>query len=147
MARFEHEVVIERSPADVFTYLTDLEKLPEWQSSIVEVRREDEGPLEAGARFTEVRRVAGRSIESTIEVAALEPDREFRLRVVEGPLPGTVRHLVEAAGDATRLKVVGELTGGGLRSLAGPLLERAAKRETVGDLRRLKEVLEARGAS
>jgi uncharacterized membrane protein len=147
VGRFEHQVVIERAPADVFAYLTDLERLPEWQASIVEVRRQDEGPLRAGTRFTEVRRVAGRRIESTIEVAALESGREFALRVVEGPVPGTVSHLVEAAGDATRLTVVGELTGGRLRSLAGPLLERAAKRETVGDLRRLKEVLEARGAS
>lgn len=147
MARFEHEVVIERPPADVFAYLTGLENLPEWQASIVEIWREDEGPLREGARFTEVRRVAGRRIESTIEVAALEPDRELALRVVKGPVPGTVRHLVEADGEATRLRVVGDLTGGGLRSLAGPLLERAAKRETVSDLRRLKEVLEARGAS
>ena len=143
MARFEHEIVIGRSPTDVFAFLTDLDNLPEWQQSIVEIRREDDGPLEAGARFTEVRRVAGRRIESTIEVAALEPQREFSLRVVEGPVPGTVRHLLEADGAATRLTVVGELTGGGLRSLAGPLLERAARRETERDLRRLKEVLEA----
>jgi uncharacterized membrane protein len=147
MARFEHEVVIARPPAEVFAYLTDLDKLPEWQQSILEIRREDDGPLEAGARFIEVRRVAGRRIESTIEVAALEPQREFALRVVEGPVPGTVRHLLEADGPATRLTVVGELTGGGLRSLAGPLLERAAKRETVADLRRLKQVLEASGAA
>jgi uncharacterized membrane protein len=145
LARFEHEVVIERSPADVFAYLTDLENLPEWQGSIVEIRPEEDAPLHEGARFTEVRRVAGRRIESTIEVAALEPGRELALRVVEGPVPGMVRHLVAADGEATRLTVVGELTGGGLRSLAGPLLERAARRETERDLRRLKEVLEASG--
>jgi uncharacterized membrane protein len=142
VGRFEHEVTIERAPADVFAYLTELGNLPEWQSSIVEIRREDDGPLGVGERFAEVRRVAGRRIESTIEVAALEPDREFALRVVDGPVPGTVRHLVAADGQATRLTVVGELTGGGLRSLAGPLLERAAKREGERDLLRLKQVLE-----
>src|SRR5687767_8377627 len=143
MARFEQKVVIERPLGEVFAYLTDLEKLPEWQSSIVEIRREDDRPLEAGTRFTEVRRVAGRRIESTIEVAALEPEREFSLRVVEGPVPGTARHLLEAEGAATSLTVLGELTGGGLRSLAGPLLERAARREAERDLRHLKQVLES----
>jgi uncharacterized membrane protein len=142
VGRFEHEVTIERAPADVFAYLTDLDNLPEWQASIVEIRREDDGPLGVGTRFTEVRSVAGRRIESTIEVTALEPDREFALRVVEGPVPGTVSHLVAAEGQATRLTVVGELTGSGLRSLAAPLLERAAKREGERDLRRLKQVLE-----
>jgi uncharacterized membrane protein len=143
VARFEQEIVIERPPDEVFDYLSDLANLPEWQSSIVEVRREDDAPLREGARFTEVRRVAGRRIESTIEVATLEPGREFALRVVDGPLPGTVRHLVSAEGDATRLTVLGELGGGGLRSLAGPLLERAARHEAKSDLRRLKQVLEA----
>lgn len=142
MAQFEREIVIERTPGDVFAYLTDLANLPEWQSSIAEIRHEEEGPLREGARFVEVRRVAGRRIESTIEVATLEPEREFALRVVEGPLPGTVRHLLAPESGATRLTVVGELGGGGLRSLAGPLLERAARREAEGDLRRLKRVLE-----
>jgi uncharacterized membrane protein len=143
VARFEQEIVIERPPGEVFAYLSDLANLPEWQSSIVEIRREDDGPLREGARFTEVRRVAGRRIESTIEVATLVPGREFALRVVEGPLPGTVRHRVSAEGGATRLTVRGELGGGGLRSLAGPLLERAARHEAKSDLRRLKQVLEA----
>ena len=87
--------------------------------------------------------MAGRKLESTIEVTTLEPDRELTLRVVSGPVPGTVRHLLEPAGDGTRLKIVGELAGGGLRGLAGPLLERAARREVESDLRRLKQVLEA----
>jgi uncharacterized membrane protein len=142
VVRFEQEIVIERPPGEVFAYLSDLANLPEWQSSIAEVRRQDGGPLREGARFTEVRRVAGRRIESKIEVATLEPGRELALRVVKGPLPGVVRHLVEPADEGTRLTVVGELGGGGLRSLAGPLLERAARREAEGDLRRLKQVLE-----
>jgi uncharacterized protein YndB with AHSA1/START domain len=143
VARFEQEVVIARSPADVFGYLTDLANLPEWQGSVVEIRRDDDGPLRAGAGFTEVRRVAGRRLESTIEVTTLEPERELTLRAVSGPVPGMVRHLLEPAGDGTRLRLVGELEGGGLRGLAGPLLERAARREAAHDLRRLKQVLEA----
>jgi carbon monoxide dehydrogenase subunit G len=141
--RFEREIVIDRPPAEVFAYLSDLANVPEWQGSVVELRPEADAELREGARFTEVRRVAGKRIESTIEVAVLEPGRELTLRVVEGPVPGTVRHLVEPEGDATRLTVKGELAGGGLRSLAGPLLERAARREAEGDLRRLKQTLEA----
>jgi uncharacterized membrane protein len=140
--RFEQEVVIARPPDDVFAYLSDLGNLPEWQTSVTELHADDEGPLEEGARFTEVRRVAGKRIESRLEVETIAPGRELALRVVTGPVPGTVRHLLEAAGDGTRLRVIGELSGGGLRGLAGPLLERAARREAAADLRRLKQVLE-----
>jgi uncharacterized membrane protein len=141
--RFEQEVRIGRPPADVFTYLTDLANLPEWQGSVVEVRRDDDGPLRTGARFTEVRRLAGRRLESTVEVVTLDPDRELTLRAIAGPAPGTVRHVLEPDSEGTRLRIVGELAGGGLRGLAGPLLERAARREVENDLRRLKRLLEA----
>lgn len=141
--RFEHEVVIARPPAEVFAYLSDLANLAEWQGSVREVVPDEPGPLREGARFTEVRRVAGRRIESKLEVETLAPDRELALRVVSGPMPGSVRHLLEPVGDAkTKLRIVGELSGGGLRGLAGPLIERAARREAEADLRRLRQVLE-----
>lgn len=144
MPRFEQEIEIACAPAEVFAYLAELRHLPEWQGSVQEIEPEDDGPLREGARFTEVRRVAGRRIESTLEVETLAPDRELTLRVVSGPVRATIRHVLEPAGEGTRLQVVGELAGGGLRGLAGPLLERAARREGQADLRRLKQVLEAR---
>jgi uncharacterized protein YndB with AHSA1/START domain len=142
MARFEQEIVIDRSPEDVFAYLSDLANLPEWQGSVAEVVPDEAGPLLEGAQFTEVRRVAGRRLESRLEVETLAPARELTLRVVSGPVPGTIYHLLDPVGDATRLRLVGELAGGGLRGLAGPLLERAARREAEADLRRLKRLLE-----
>jgi len=143
MARFEREIEIGCPPADVFAYLADLGRLPEWQGSVEEIVPDEEGPLREGAGFTEVRRVAGRRLESRLEVETLDEGHELTLRVVSGPVPGRVRHLLEPAGDGTRLRLVGELVGGGLRGLAGPLLERAAKREADADLRRLKSVLES----
>jgi uncharacterized membrane protein len=145
VARFEQEVVIARPPSEVFAYLAELANLPAWQGSVTEIVPDEEGLLREGSRFTEVRRVAGRRLESRLEVETLAPDRELTLRVVSGPVPGTIRHLLEPAGDGTRLLLAGELAGGGLRGLAGPLLERAARREAQADLRRLKRVLEARG--
>jgi uncharacterized protein YndB with AHSA1/START domain len=141
---FEREIVIARPPAEVFAYLADLRHLPEWQGSVEEVRPAGDAPLRQGARFAEVRRVAGRRVESTLEVETHDPGRELTVRVVSGPVRGSIRHLFEETGDGTRLRIVGTLAGGGLRGLAGPLLERAARREAEADLRRLKQLLEAR---
>jgi uncharacterized membrane protein len=143
VAGFEREIVIARAPGEVFAYLADLRNLPEWQGSVEEVRPEADGPLRQGSRFAEARKVAGRRVESTLEVATHDPDRELTVRVVSGPVRGSIRHLLEPSGDGTRLRIVGRLEGGGLRGLAGPLLERAARREAEADLRRLKQVLES----
>jgi uncharacterized protein YndB with AHSA1/START domain len=41
--RFEREIVIDRPPAEVFAYLSDLANVPEWQGSVVELRPEADG--------------------------------------------------------------------------------------------------------
>ncbi len=40
--RADHTLVIERRREDVFAYLTDVESLPEWQSSVLEARKHTE---------------------------------------------------------------------------------------------------------
>ncbi len=106
------------------------------------MRLEREGELEVGSRFTEVREFMGRRVESMMEVTSLEPERDFSFRVVKGPVPFAVRHLLAPAGEGTRLTLQGEGEPGGFFKLAGPLVGRAVKRQSAADLARLKEVLE-----
>ena len=108
--RAEHEVTIDRPPADVFTLLTDLDRVPEWQSSL--------------------------------EVTAFEPAREFSLRVLSGPLPFHVKHRLEAAGEGTRLRVTGEAEAGGFFGFAERLVERRARRQFERDFSAFKGLLE-----
>ncbi|MGH3103005.1 MAG: SRPBCC family protein [Gaiellaceae bacterium] len=140
--RYESSIEIERSPDEVFTFLTDLRNLPAWQPSVVATRAE--GTLAPGGTFSETREFLGKRIESTLEVVALEPGRELTLRVVEGPVPLTIRHLLEEVGTGTRLTLTGEGEPGGLFRLAAPLAGRAVKRQAGEDLRRLKRLLEER---
>ena len=142
MPRFEHEIVVARPPADVFAYLADLRNLPTWQSSLVEVRPHDDSADGTGSRFTEVRSVAGRRIESTAEVAAYEPERELTLRVVSGPFPATVRHLLAPAPEGTRLRVEFEVQVKGMLAFAGGMIERQARRQAERDLEQLRQALE-----
>ena len=106
----EHSVVIDRPPADVFRYLTDVEKLPEWQASAIAVSAE--GEMRVGTRLRETRNFIGRQAESMLEVTEYEPDRKFSLRVLSGPLPFEVRHTLTPEDGGTRLDWVGEAPGG-----------------------------------
>jgi hypothetical protein len=49
MAAIVESIEISRRPEDVFAYVTDPSRLPEWQESVVSVRREDV-PLSRWAR-------------------------------------------------------------------------------------------------
>jgi uncharacterized protein YndB with AHSA1/START domain len=140
--RMEHTVLIERPPEEVFAYLTDVSKLPEWQSSASEARVEGEMGLRA--RVYEVRTLLGRRGESTLEVTEFEPDRKFSLAVVEGPLQFEVRHTLSEASGATRLDWVGEADTSRFPRLAVSMVAGAVEAQFKADLERLKRLLEAR---
>ena len=136
----EHTVRIDRPPADVFTYLTDVKKLPEWQSSAVEASAE--GEMGVGTRIRETRNFLGRRAESTLEVIEYEPGRKFSLRVLTGPLPFEVRHELAPENGGTRLDWVAEADTSRFPKLAVRMMAGTAERQFKGDLARLKQVLE-----
>jgi uncharacterized protein YndB with AHSA1/START domain len=139
--RMEHSVVIERPPAEVFSYLTDPANVPEWQSTALEAI--SEGPMQQGARMSEVRKFLGRKMETTLEVTAYEPGRRFGLKVISGPVPFSVDQTLEPMNGGTRIDVVLEGEPGGFFKLAEPLVERALRRQVEADFAQLKDILEA----
>lgn len=56
MIRIELPVAVARPVPDVLAYVTDLERLAEWQSNVVSVTKETDGPMGPGTRLREVRR-------------------------------------------------------------------------------------------
>jgi carbon monoxide dehydrogenase subunit G len=139
--RYTASIEIARPPEDVFSYVADLANLPAWQQSARSA--EAEGELGVGVTFVETREFLGREVESHGEVTAFEPGRELSLRITGGPVQLTVRHVFEASGDGTRLTIEAEGEPAGMLRLAGPLAQRAARRQADDDLRRLKRILES----
>jgi uncharacterized protein YndB with AHSA1/START domain len=142
MASFEMTVDIARPPADVFAYLTDLSKLPEWQTTASGA--EVDGAVRQGARIRERRHFLGRDLRTELEVTAYEPPHRFDVRSAGGPVSFGIRHTLTAAGGGTRLRAEVDVTVGRMMRLAahGPL--KIAEREFRSDFTRLKELLEAR---
>ncbi len=144
MIHLQHEIVVDRPVSEVFSYVTDVSNLPEWQGGVLEARQESEGAVGVGTRFAEVRKFLGRRIESTLEVTEHEPDRIFSLKVTSGPVPFEVRHTFEAADGGTRIRIEGEAEPGGFFKMAEPLVGRQATRTFEHDFATLKDVLEGR---
>ncbi len=140
MLRIELTVEIARPPAEVFDYLSDVERLPDWQSSAVAAHAD--GALCKGARVSERRRLLGRELDTELEVTGYEPPRRLTLRSHGGPVRVTVDHVLAAGGGGTVLHVAAEAEPGGFMKLAEPLLARTAEQEFRSDFDRLKEILE-----
>ena len=143
MIRIELTVEIACPPENVFAALTDLEHLPDWQSSAVSSK--PDGTLAVGTRIRERRRLMGRELDNELEVTAYDPPRRFALEGRSGPVPLSIDHeLVENDGK-TVLRVHAQAEPGALYKLAEPMIKRTAEQELRTDFERLKGRLEAGG--
>jgi uncharacterized protein YndB with AHSA1/START domain len=142
MIRLECSLFIDRPLEEVFAFTTDPARLPEWQRSAVEAK--PDGPMRPGATIAETRSFLGRRIVSSLEVDRYEPPHKLTLSARSGTRRFRFEQTTEAEDAGTRISLVVEGEPGSLFSLAGPLLERALRRELEGDAARLKRVLEAR---
>ena len=140
MVTVEHTIEIDRPIDEVFAYLTDVQRLPEWQSSVTWVQPPES--MAAGARVEELREFMGRRAKSTLEVDAYEPPARFALRAVEGPVRYDVDHRLQDVGGRTRMAVVGTAKVPGMLSFAARPLVKGIERQLRADLGRLKELLE-----
>jgi carbon monoxide dehydrogenase subunit G len=143
MIRFELSVDIDRPVHEVWEYLTDPERVPEWQSSAESSHQITDGPMGVGTHLRDERRFMGRRATSEVEVTEYEPERLFTLHGLSGPVRFTVRHRLSENGDGTRLDVEAEADPGGIGRFMRPMIERAAGHELRGDFDRLKQKLES----
>ena len=142
MPGFALTVDIGRAPADVFAYLTDVSKLPEWQGTAASA--EADGAVRQGARIRERRRFLGRDVRTELEVTAYEPPRRFDVRSCNAPVSFTIRHRLEPAGGGTRLHADVDVKIGAMMRIPAQAPLKLAEREFRADFDRLKEILEAR---
>ncbi len=143
--RIEESVQINRPLEEVYEYVANPENLPEWAGTAIEVRKDTPGPLLEGSTFTTVGKFLGRRFETPFEVTAHESPRRHAHKSTGGPFPLEWTLTFEELPGGTRLTQVAEGEPGGFFKLAGPLLERAVRRQFRTDLANLKDLLEAQG--
>ena len=145
--RVEESVEINRPVEEVFSYASDPEHFPEWSGIILEAHKEKPGePIAQGDRFTTVSKFLGRTFETPFEVTAHEHNRRHSHKSKGGPLVQEYTSTFEeTAQGGTRFTQIVEGEPGGFFRLAGPLLERAGRRQFRADLETLKDLLEAQG--
>lgn len=140
MPSFEVTVEVARPPAEVFAYLTDVSKLPEWQATASETSVD--GAVRAGARIRERRQFLGRDVRTELEVTTYEPPQRFDVETRGGPVSFSIRHMLSPTPEGTRVRAEVDVQLSRMMRIAaqGPL--KVAEREFRSDFARLKQLLE-----
>ncbi|ARP72581.1 hypothetical protein LK07_25605 [Streptomyces pluripotens] len=147
MSAFHEEIDIDRTPGDVWAYVTDPNRLPEWQQSAVSVEQLDDGPLALGSRLRITRHVGRRDMPMTMRITEFEPPRTWGMRGIDGPVRGLVHGEVTPLADGrTRVTMDLDFEGHGIGKVLVPLVVRPqVRKELPHNERLLKEHLEHTG--
>ena len=144
MAPIVVSVEISRRPEDVFAYVTDPSRLPEWQASAVKVQA-DGAPTQVGTRAVVTRQAGPREMDMAVEVDEFNPPRSWGVRGVDGPVRGNVKGRIEPLdhGARSRVTINLEFEGHGIGRLLVPLIvRRQAQKEMPQNVQMLKQRLE-----
>ena len=141
MINFEETVRIHCPVERVFAFIVDDKNLRNWQTGLVENELLTEGPLQAGTRFREVRRMGPREAEIQGEITSFVPNELFATRTLTQPHV-TVSYTLEPANGETRITYRFTMTTKGFMRLIEPLFAASIMKDSAADLAKLKRILE-----
>ncbi len=141
MVKVEISLHINRPVAEVFKYMNDPTKMPEWNSTIEEATP-SETPVKVGTRVRSRLRMLGRKIEGTYEVVELEPNRRV-VNKSDEPFPWKAIITFQSENGGTRLVSAAEGELGGFFKLSEPIFARIMKKQLQAQYETAKELLEA----
>jgi carbon monoxide dehydrogenase subunit G len=142
--RVEETFSVGRPPEVVFDYLTNPERLADWQTSKTSVEQLTPGAPGLGTRVRErTKPPRGKEFEQIVEFTEFERPARVHMHIVEGPYPidGTWSFAPEGDGTGVHFVAEGELRG--VLRLLQPVARRVIARQLAGYHRNLRRNLES----
>jgi carbon monoxide dehydrogenase subunit G len=131
MARYHATIDTDRSPQDVFAYLSDFSSAAEWDPGVVEAERVTGAALGEGAEFRLVAEFLGRRTPLTYRIVEYDPPHAVTFLGENATVTSRDRITFEAIAGGTRVTYDADLRLKGPLQIADPLLKLAFDR--VGD--------------
>ena len=115
-----------------------------WYRNIESVEWLTPGPVDVGSRIQFVARFLGRTLRYIYEVRELETGMRLVMSTADGPFPMETTYAWEdVEGGVTRMVLRNRGEPAGFAKVSAPILARAMRRANEGDLRQLKQIMEA----
>jgi hypothetical protein len=148
--RVESEIVIERPPKVVWSWIDDSKKTPLWMKGLIDDVAITPPPTRVGSQFRMRIREGFKTAEYVREITAYEPERSLSVRFCGGPYERMAMQShfrLEDLGGRTRLRfAMGCEPQGGMIKLLAPLFALFARAQSKRFGRKLKELAESEAA-
>jgi uncharacterized protein YndB with AHSA1/START domain len=142
VASFSHTVSIPKPPAEVFPWLLEVDKVPQWTTRLQSYDVLGDGTLRQGARIRQVLTVGGRPLDVEIEITRYEPPGFADSRFSTNGLDVETTYTLRESGGGTELTQTLEGKANGFKArLLVPVVQPKLEEKLTEDLGRLRELL------
>ena len=142
--RVERSATIDQPVDRVFEYVSIPVNDPTWVPASLRHEMLSPAPMRVGSITEEDVRFLGRRMRYAWEITHYEPPTAFALRSISGPIPASIRVLLESLdGARTKVILVGEVHLRGVYKPMGLVMRWGARRQFGTQLRTLKNLLES----
>jgi len=143
MRSFSLQSHIDRTPEELFAFMTDLPTAPAWRSQVRKMEVVDGGPLRRGAQVVVTLDVMGQVRQALSEIWSYDPPRRFGTRNTASGVTGEFEYVLDPApGGGTNVTFKCDVRPHGLMWLLLPLLLRQNRARYADQLGRLKRAVE-----
>ena len=140
MASFSYSVEIPLPPAEVFPWLLEEDKVPQWTGNLESYSQID-GTLGAGAHVRQVLEISGRRIDVELEITSYEPPNGAETVFSTNGIEVVNAYALEATGSGTRLTQSVDAKPSGLTArMLVPIIQPRLEQKLTEDLERLREL-------
>jgi uncharacterized protein YndB with AHSA1/START domain len=140
MARFSHTVTIPQPPEQVFPWLLEGDRVPQWMSNLE--RYEPEGAVGPGSTIRQRLVIGGQTFDVPMEVVRYEPPRGAETRFSTNGIDVEASYALAPDGTGTRLTQSLEAKPRSLSArLIVPAVQPRLERKLIADLERLQALL------
>ena len=141
MADFTHSVRIARPPAEVFPWLFDADKVPQWTGNLDAYEAPD-GAIAVGSKLRQRLTVGSQQLDLVLELTRYEPPRRAETRFSTNGINAVTAYTL-GGDEQTELTQTLDAKAGsfGARMLL-PVVKPRLERKLVEDLERLRALLD-----
>ena len=141
MTRFSEHTDVASPVGETFAYVTDQDKVAEWNDHVQRVDVVGGGPVGVGTRLVQHRRRGRRDFDLTFQVIEHQPPTRHTVTGTVFGVDTTMDFAVASQGTGTRVTMTATVTGKGARALLAPVVAREMRKSTVAALAELRQRL------
>ena len=143
MNEFQIVATIGRPPEDVFAALVNFDRVPDWNSGVIEIRWPKDRPVDVGTEVVYVGRFLGRNFESAAGITEYVPGKRYSSKSTSGPFLMEVENTLEPVDGGTKMTSLFRGESRGFFKLGEPVIVRLTKKLFESATDNMKALLEA----